>query len=269
MSPSSDERQFYAETYDVCVGDWEGELAFYLEQLKKHAQSPPCRVLEIACGTGRIAIRLAEAGAEVVGLDLYNPILEIARRKSRGMQNIRWVQADMRQFDLNRIFDLVIIPGHSFQNLNEPEEQASCLESIHRHIKPHGCLIMHLDHQEYGWLAEIGAEKQGVFEPAEEFTHPVTGNRVRTERAWSFFRASQTAVVQTVWREFDAEGGLIRQVDTGPIPLHCLFHHEAVHLLERSGFEVTEVYGDFVGSSLDDESGQMIFEARARSPELL
>ena len=262
MCADGDDRLFYAETYDECVGDWPGELDFYRKQIAPQDPSLPCRVLELASGTGRVAIRLAQAGASVVGLDFSDPMLRVARGKSAGIDNIRWVKEDMRDFNLGQKFDWVIIPAHSFQNLNSTGDQAACLQKVFEHLEPDGRLILHLDHQNYGWLSEIGGAKKGVFEPAEEFTHPVSGNQVQTSRAWSFERASQTATVHTVWEEKDSDGQVIRRVDTGPIPLHCIFHHEVVHLLERTGFQVEQVFGDFFENELDDESQEMIWIAR-------
>lgn len=54
-------REFYAETFDTVVPDWPGEIAFFRE-LAAEATSKDQAVLEVACGTGRVAIRLAQEG---------------------------------------------------------------------------------------------------------------------------------------------------------------------------------------------------------------
>jgi methylase of polypeptide subunit release factors len=69
MSQSVSERQFYVETYDVSVPDWPGEIDFYRGIVDQEVKSNNGAVLEIACGTGRIAIRLAQGRVNVVGLD--------------------------------------------------------------------------------------------------------------------------------------------------------------------------------------------------------
>src|SRR5919112_1057602 len=55
----------------------EGDVPFFLGHLPRKAQ----RVLELACGTGRAAIPIAQAGHRVVGVDFARDMLEIARRK--------------------------------------------------------------------------------------------------------------------------------------------------------------------------------------------
>jgi 2-polyprenyl-3-methyl-5-hydroxy-6-metoxy-1,4-benzoquinol methylase len=67
MNPDADE--YYAQTYDASVPDWPGEIDFYREMADK-ANSAGGAVLEIACGTGRVAIRLTRTGARVAGIDL-------------------------------------------------------------------------------------------------------------------------------------------------------------------------------------------------------
>jgi ubiquinone/menaquinone biosynthesis C-methylase UbiE len=73
--------EFYALTCDVAMPDWPGEIAFY-QELAELATANGGSVLEVACGTGRVAIRLAQAGARFVRLDLSPHILAVARQKS-------------------------------------------------------------------------------------------------------------------------------------------------------------------------------------------
>lgn len=127
--PSEQVAEFYAETYDSTISNWPGEIDFYLNHAEE-ASANVASVLELGCGTGRVAVPLGEAGFDLVGLDHSPPMLEIAKEKSQGMPNMRWVLGDMRSFALEETFDLVIIPGHAFQNLNSSEDQVSCLKSI-------------------------------------------------------------------------------------------------------------------------------------------
>lgn len=219
-------------------------------------------MLEIACGTGRVAVRLVQDGLNVVGLDLSAPMLAVARQKSLALPNVHWVQADMRSFDLGQTFDLVLIPAHSFQNLNTSQDQVACLECIRRHLRPNGTLVVHLDHQDIRWLGDLCGEKGGRFEPAEQLPHPQTGRPVHTLRAWSYEPSTQTAIVQIVWEELGPDGEVVDRWQTGRVRLHCLFRFEMEHLLARVGFEVEAVYGDFFRQELRDDSPGMIWVAK-------
>jgi len=252
-----------AQLYDASVPDWPGEIDFY-RQLAAEARSNGQAVLEIACGTGRVALRLAQDGVSVVGIDISAAMLDVAREKSVGMPNVRWVEGDMRSFELDETFGLAIIPGHPFQSMLTPEDQVACLECIRRHLVPGGVLVVHLDHQDVGWLGDLRGDKRGVFEAAEELTHPKTGRPIRTSRAWSYEPSTQTASVVTVWEEIGPAGEVVDRWERGPIRLHCVFRFEMEHLLARVGFEIEAVYGDFYRGELRDESTDMVWVARDR-----
>jgi ubiquinone/menaquinone biosynthesis C-methylase UbiE len=258
-----DERvaEFYARTYDVSVPDWPGEIDFYRE-MAAEVQRKGGTVLEIACGTGRVTIRLAQGGVKVVGLDRSPQMLEVAREKSAGLSTARWIEADMRSFELDEAFELVIIPGHAFQNLNTAQDQVACLECIKRHLSPGGRLVVHLDHQDVSWLGDLLGKRRGVFEAAEQFRDPQSGRQIRTARAWSYESASQTAICQTAWEEVDADGRVVNRWQTEPIRLHCVFRFEMEHLLARVGLAIEAVYGDFYRRPLLDKSSEMIWVAR-------
>lgn len=263
MSPTAGERacEFYAQTYDTSVPDWPGELDFYRE-LATEVKSRHATLLEVACGTGRVAIRLAQEGVKVVGLDLSPRMLVVARQKSAGLENIYWALGDMRSFDLGEQFELAIIPGHAFQNLNTSDDQVACLACIRRHLEPGGRLVIHLDHQDMSWLGSLVGEKGGVFEAAEQFRHPQSGRLVNTSRAWSYEPASQTAIYQTQWEEVDAEGKVVSRIQKDPVRLHCVFRFEMEHLFGRAGYEVEALYGDFFRNQLQNKSTDMIWVAR-------
>ena len=266
MDQSTNNRraEFYAQTYDASVPDWPGEVDFY-QEMAAITKSNGASLLEIACGTGRIAIRLAQHGIRVVGLDISPQMLAAARQKSAELENIRWVLGDMRSFDLGEQFGLAIIPGHAFQNLNTPQDQVACLECIRQHLIASGTLVVHLDHQDISWLGDLVGEKGGVFEVAEQFRHPKTGRQVHTSRAWSYEPASQTAICQTAWEEVDENGQIVNRILNEPIRLHCVFRFEMEHLLGRVGYVVQAVYGDFFRNALQDNSSEMVWVARCPS----
>jgi len=260
MSLSSDPRvaEFYAQTYDEAVPDWPGEIDFY-RGLAAEVRAIGQSLLEIAVGTGRVAIRLARDGTRTVGLDLSPQMLDVAREKSKDIPNIRYVQADMCDFDLGESFGLAIVTGHAFQNLNTPQEQFDCMGCIYRHLVPGGRLVVHIDHQDFGWLGGLVGEKGGVFEPAEKFVHPKSGNPVRALRAWSYEPATQTAVCTARWEMLDDTGKVVETWQTQPNRLHCIYRFEMEHLFPRAGFVIDEVYGDFHRHPLENKSGNMIW----------
>jgi ubiquinone/menaquinone biosynthesis C-methylase UbiE len=262
-SISDQSEEFYVQTYDTVVPDWPGEMDFY-KALTAPVWAQGQAVLEVACGTGRVAIRLAQHGGEIVGLDLSPAMLALARKKSASMANVRWIQHDMTSFNLGEAFGLALIPGHSFQFMLTAADQLACLESIRRHLVPGGTMVAHVDYPDLRWLGDLMGEKAGVHENAGQFIHPKTGRLIQTFRAWSYEPSTQTASAHTIWRETIAEGHVRSQWERGPIRLHCVFPFEMEHLLALAGLSLEAVYGDFFGARLRNDSEEMIWVAKKK-----
>jgi SAM-dependent methyltransferase len=252
--------ELYAELYDASGVGWPGEMDFYRARAAE-ATARGEGVLEVACGTGRVALRLAQDGARVAGFDRSPAMVRVAREKGRGIPNARWVEADMRSFALGEAFGLILIPGHSFQSMLTPEDQLACLGCVWRHLAPGGTLVVHLDHQDLDWLGGLPRSGNESFEGGEEVVHPRMGRRLRHSSAWSYERAGQTAAVTLAWEEIGPDGGGARW-ELGPVRLHCVFRFEMEHLLARAGFAEWAVFGGFAGQELGDDSPEMVWVAR-------
>jgi hypothetical protein len=170
----------------------------------------------------------------------------------------------MRAFDLGETFAFVIVPGHAFQHMVTEKDQVACLKCIRKHLRPGGRLVLHLDYQDFAWLGGLCTGQGGAFGPASEVVDPATGHRVRTARAWSYERSTQTATLVLAWEEIGPDGDLLERWQTGPSRLHCAFRFEVAHLLARTGFEVEALYGDFGRGEFGDASSDMIWVARSR-----
>jgi SAM-dependent methyltransferase len=131
--------------YDIVEGVYrpiEPELAFYLE-LAKTVQTP---IVELGCGTGRIAWALAEAGHQVLGFDNASAMIE--RAQSMGVHyshdinnGVRFVLADICSLRLEQAYDLVIAPYRVFNHLVTQQAQQQCLESIKHHLSAAGTAV--------------------------------------------------------------------------------------------------------------------------------
>lgn len=253
--------ELYAQLYDAWVTDWEGEVDFYRE-LIGHSPLKADGVLEVACGTGRIAVRLAKDGINITGLDLSPELLDIARGKSLEIPNVKWVLGDMRSFEIGKKFGFVISPGHSFQFMTTPDDQVKCLEQIRHHLVPNGIVVLHIDHQDFGWIAGLLKNEKPVYQKSNIIIHPTTNQEFIRSWAWTFEPVTQTATVQVNWEEINDNGDVIQTWEMQPKELHCIFPFEMEHLLRRVGFSIEAVYGDFFKSELTRQSEQMIWVAR-------
>ncbi len=250
--------QLAAELYDLTVPDWEGELDFYRE-FARDAKAKEQSILEVGCGTGRVTLQLAPDGVKIIGVDIDDEMLKVARSKRA---DIRWEQGDMRTFDLGETFGLIILPGDSFQFMCTPEDQVKALETFKRHLAPGGILVLHLDHQSVDWLGDLLGDFGGKFEQVKDVISPLTGNIIRKANAWRYEPSTQTAVVITKWEEIGKDGTVLQTWERKPMALHCVFRFEMEHLLARAGFKDRTVYGDFFKGDLKDDSTDMIWVAK-------
>ena len=106
----------------------------------------PRSVLDAGCGTGRVAIELARRGLDVVGTDLDQDMIDVARAKA---PELTWVRADLSELDLANRFDAVVLAGNVIPYVAVNRRQAAVV-SCARHLAPNGRLIAGFQLQE-GW----------------------------------------------------------------------------------------------------------------------
>jgi len=97
----------------------------------------PRSALDAGCGTGRVARELARRGVDVVGVDLDPDMLATARRRS---PELRWIEADLASFQLDRTFDAAVVAGNVMILLT-PGTEPAVVANIARHVRPDGLLI--------------------------------------------------------------------------------------------------------------------------------
>lgn len=138
MAQSFDE---FAEDYDEDIYPM-NEDEFVLPTVETLAKLAPGKdLLELAVGTGRIAIPLAERGFQVTGVDNAARMLDVLRIKQGG-EKIETVAADMSQVRLGREFDLVYLIFNGITYLLRLEDQVACFQNAARHLRPGGVFVM-------------------------------------------------------------------------------------------------------------------------------
>ena len=248
--------------YDAAVPVQAGEIEFYLE-LAREAGERSLPTLELACGSGRIAVPLVREGVRLVGLDNSPAMLARAREKSAGLVGVEWVEGDMLAFDLGTAFGLAIIPAGSFQLLLTTADQVACLRCVCQHLAPGGRLAFELETPNIVAMAEWLTEKRGTLQrrPQRDYRHPVTGNRVYSWGSVDYHPSSQTSVGWGVTEEVDEQGVVVRRTYGQPMELRYFCRFEVEHLLARCGFEVEALYGDVSRGEFKGSSRSMIWVA--------
>lgn len=119
--------------HDVECGSYAADLPLW-EELAERQGGP---VLELGCGTGRVALHLARRGHEVIGLDRDPELLAALRERSSLVEPLL---ADARDFELASSVSLVLAPTHLLQLLSGPAERAEALRCIAAALRPGGLL---------------------------------------------------------------------------------------------------------------------------------
>jgi SAM-dependent methyltransferase len=104
-------------------------------------ETPAARVLDLGCGTGRLALGLAAAGHAVTGIDPSSAALAAARTKA-GAERVAWIHGTAESAP-ETAFDLAVMTGHVSQFLLGADEWASALRALWRALVPGGRLAFH------------------------------------------------------------------------------------------------------------------------------
>lgn len=244
-----------ADYYDAMYSDRIDDVHFYLDLA--HEVGGP--VLECGCGTGRILLPIAESGIEIVGLDGSQAMLSIAEEKVQKLEvefrnRVQLSHQDMREFALDRCFRLCMVPFRAFLHLLTVEDQNKALRQIHQHLLPEGKLVLDVFVPSY----EILAQGKTTIRIEHKYNHS-TGRQFAILDHVRYEHASQLIRVERYYEEVD-ETGLVRR-KVMPFTLRYVFRYEMQAQLEKNGFRIQEVFGQFDKRPYDYKSGEMIFVA--------
>ena len=248
-----------AALYDLSYGDFTDDVDFY-ENLAQVSGGP---ILELGVGTARVALPLAEAGYEVVGLDASKSMLERARRRLAGLAlkkgSVALLEGDMRRFDLDRRFGLVFIAADTFQHLLTTEDQRACISCVARHLQPSGIFTMSVRSPASVSWDEVGVPAPLLLDWTK--TEPETGDLVMKFIA---AEADPARMVRKLTYFYDRvhEGVVLRSVFV--TELRYSTQAEIELLLQQQGLRVTHVYGDYDLSPVG-QGDDLIFVARVEA----
>lgn len=121
--------------HDVECGSYAADLPLW-EELAAQADGT---VLELGCGTGRVALHLARRGHAVVGLDQEAELLEALNERGEGLA-LSTIEADASDFEVDEPVVLVLAPTHLLQLLPDPSQRRESLSCIAAALRPGGLL---------------------------------------------------------------------------------------------------------------------------------
>ena len=130
-----------AEVYDIGWGDFAESARTFVERTLSNYGVRSGRILELACGTGILAIHLARSGYIVLGIDRSPEMVSIASMKGQHVKGVEFAIADMRNLDLEPEFDAALCMFDSLNYLTALEEVSDVLQSVSSILRDDGVFI--------------------------------------------------------------------------------------------------------------------------------
>lgn len=249
--------KYYDQTLVVTSSN---DIAWFVDQ----AQAAGGPVLDLACGTGRIAIALAEAGLEVTAIDSSAGMLArfrdtLADQPEAVCSRITILQAEMHSFSVPGRFSVILCCDAFFHNLTV-DHQMRCLDCVASHLLRGGLFIFNIPNPTVAFLSHAASPEGQVFKKRNVYTLDNSTDAVLVEQSQDADLFEQTITTRLRFTRVDADKNPI-ETDESSWVTRFTFRHEAIHLLYRCGFEVKSLTGDYRGAPVS-ESSQLVFIAR-------
>ena len=156
----------FAQVYDRLMEDvdYDRWMDYVFEIFKKYNVSPSLAA-ELGCGTGNMTNRLAKKDVEMIGIDLSEEMLGIARQKAIDADlEVLYLCQDMREFELYGTVDVVLSLCDSINYITEKEDLLEVFKLVNNYLEPKGLFVFDLN-TEYKFKNVLG---DNVFAQADD-----------------------------------------------------------------------------------------------------
>jgi SAM-dependent methyltransferase len=226
------ESDFYdhPDLYDALLPGG-GHMPFYAELARQQGGA----VLELACGTGQLAVPIAAQGRLVVGLDQSRPMLAAAgRRAATAGAVVEFVPGDMRDFTLARQFGLIFVARNSLLHLLTTEDLLATFAAVKRHLAPGGIFAFDIFNPNLRLLARPADQRFPVMQVTTEAFGLLT-----VEQTTRYDAATQVEYATWYVSTPDRPDAWVV-----PLTLRNIFPQELLLLLSSAGFELVARFGE-------------------------
>ncbi|WP_152393654.1 class I SAM-dependent DNA methyltransferase [Paenibacillus guangzhouensis] len=210
-------------------------------------------ILDLGCGTGRLAIPLAMQGFDVEGVDISESMLKLARSKTEERNlDIPFYVMNVTELNVHKPYAMMFMAGNTFQHLLTNLEQDQLLRTVHEHLQKDGIFIFGLRMPNLEELGSIqnyeeryrNALNQVVVEEYEEIYNPMT-------QVLSFH------IVKNIYGRGNhpEQTEELRQI-------RYTFPLELERLLQEHAFRIEHRYGSWNKGEVTEESRELIYVCR-------
>ena len=229
-----------------------GHVPFYVDLARQQGGA----VLELACGTGQLTIPVAMTGLPAVGLDQSEAMLNVARRRaSVAGASVGFLQSDMRDFALDRSFNLIFVARNSLLHLLSTTDLLAALTAVRRHLTPEGVFAFDIFNPDVSLLARPSGQRFPVMEVSTD----VFGS-LSVETTCDYDPASQVNRATWYISAPDKPDAWIV-----PLILRSIFPQELPLLIAAAGFELISRFGDLSSAPFGRGSRMQVCLCRPRA----
>lgn len=229
------------------------------------AASTQGEVLELAVGTGRLAIPMAQLGGRVTGVDLMPGMIEEANAKKARLlpveqERLEFIVGDMRTIRLGRKFNKVIIAFNTLMHMTRDEDLRATFETVAIHLEDDG--LFHLDLHTPHPAVNPTEDPDGRYDP-QEMIDPRDGKRYVVTESNQYDARNQINEMSFFYQEVDIRGEDVGEEIERCLRLRVIFPRELDLWLHNSGFEIVEDFDDFEKTKpFSGEGGRRVLAAR-------
>jgi SAM-dependent methyltransferase len=220
-------------------------------------------ILELCCGTGRVAMPLAAAGYKVTGVDLSAEALQrfelnLAKLDGRARAGVTMVEQDVTALDLpKKDFRLCIVAFNSLLCIPDFDQQRRALRGAAAHLAPAGELVLDI-------VNPLQLALQGNPAPTPFFTRKsaIGGNTYTRFAMCSPLDANQRQQLHGWYDELSEDGSIERTHYS--LYWRPIFRFEIELMLEEAGFVLESLHGGHCGEPFTGRSPRMFIRARKK-----
>ncbi len=240
--------QGFAQLYDALTFDvdYENIASFIHTILKKHDIHKGL-VLDLACGTGTLTLELAKKGYEMLGADLSEDMLSVARQKE-GAEGILFLNQSMDDFELYGTVDAIVCVLDSINYLTEPDALYKTFRLCANYLNPGGILIFDVN-SEYKFSSVLGNQTY-TYETDEIFYN------------WENEYDPETGLCDLYLTFFCLEeSGLYRRVDEVHTQ-RAYSDSELMDALNSAGLTLVAKHDGYTPNAPHKESQRLVYEVK-------
>ena len=239
------EEKIYTEAkiYDLYNSQNRSDINFYVSRAAEIGGP----ILDLACGTGILSLPIAERGLDVYGIDLSPEMIDLARLKAEGRNNIKYTLADITDFSLCLKFKMIFLGYNTICHLKDYKTFKNMLESVKKYLLSDGLFFLDCFIPDPKFLYRNSLKKYPVYHYKElkifEQNEYDSFTQINKITRFYIYKGEQ-------WIE--------------KMELKQYYPQEVKALLELGGFNIKTIYGDHNGDLINSNSPFQIYKCNIK-----